>query len=124
MPPFLLALLAAWLPWSCQPATPPPSPAPAATGSTRPLAFKGWELYSWQDATGWRYALLVGTNRNKGTDEILAAARDLDAVLAAIASFSPGEQLFWEPPTFPPEDTIQRVQEACDRAGVKLALLR
>ena len=59
-------------------------------------AFKGMELYSWQnEAGGWQYVVLVGTNRNKTLDEIKAAPLDLQGVKIAIGQMAVGESLFW-----------------------------
>ena len=59
-------------------------------------AFKGMELYSWQNEAGeWRYAILVGTNRNKTLDEVQSTPLDLQAVKNAIAQMAVGESLFW-----------------------------
>ena len=59
-------------------------------------AFKGLELYSWQNENNeWQYAVLAGTNRNKTLDEVQAAPLDLQGVQIAIARMAVGESLFW-----------------------------
>ena len=59
-------------------------------------AFKGMELYAWQDETGgWQYAILEGTNRNKTLAEVQAAPLDLQGVKIAIGKLVVGESLFW-----------------------------
>jgi len=59
-------------------------------------AFKGMELYSWQNKNGeWQYSVLEGTNRNKTIEEILATPLDLQGVKDAIAHMAVGESLFW-----------------------------
>ena len=59
-------------------------------------AFKGMELYSWQDETGeWFYSILVGTNRVKAIDEILANPMDFEEVKAEISKMAVGESVFW-----------------------------
>jgi hypothetical protein len=65
-------------------------------------AMKGWELYSWAEGGGWRFALHLGTNRTKSCAEIknpMAAKnlRELDAALAELAR-TPAESIIWEPP--------------------------
>jgi hypothetical protein len=88
------------------------------------VAFKGIELYSWQDETGkWQYSILAGTNRNKSLDEVQAAPLDLGEVKEAIEKMAVGESLFWMQTAFdqksdqmvtlpvPPEDVIRELQE-------------
>lgn len=59
-------------------------------------AFKGMELYSWQNENGgWQYSILEGTNRNKTLDEIQATPLDLQGVKNAIEKMAVGESLFW-----------------------------
>lgn len=59
-------------------------------------AFKGMELYSWQNKSGeWQYAVLEGANRNKTWDEIQSTPLDLQGVENAIARMAIGESLFW-----------------------------
>jgi diacylglycerol kinase len=59
-------------------------------------AFKGMELYSWQNKSSeWQYAVLEGTNRNKTLDEIQSTPLDLQGVKDAIARMAVGESLFW-----------------------------
>src|SRR6185503_13976930 len=59
-------------------------------------AFKGMELYSWQNEDGgWQYAILEGTNRNKTLEEVQATPLDLQGVKNAIAKMAVGESLFW-----------------------------
>jgi len=60
------------------------------------IAFKGMELYSWQDESGtWQYAILEGTNRNKTLEEVQATPLDLQDVKFAIGQLAVGESLFW-----------------------------
>ena len=88
------------------------------------VAFKGMELYSWQDEAGkWQYAILVGTNRNKSLDEVQVASLDLGEVKETIGGMAVGESLFWMQDVFdassnqvvtlpvPPEDVIRELQE-------------
>jgi hypothetical protein len=75
-------------------------------------AFKGMELYSWQDATGeWKYSIEVGTNMVK--DPVLVKSRPmtLDEVKVAISKLAVGEWLTWMgfiPP--PPEDIMEELR--------------
>ena len=59
-------------------------------------AFKGLELYSWQNTDGeWRYAILEGTNRNKTMKEVQATPLNLRDVKLTIGKLAVGESLFW-----------------------------
>ncbi len=60
------------------------------------LAFKGMELYSWQNSAGeWQYILLPGTNRGKTFEEIQVSPLDLDGIKTALAALPEGESVFW-----------------------------
>lgn len=84
-----ILLFTALLPTSCQ------SEVNSSERETNP-AFKGMELYSWQDETGeWTYSILAGTNRVKSIDEILANPLDFDEVKAEISKMAVGESVFW-----------------------------
>ncbi|HXD10803.1 MAG TPA: diacylglycerol kinase family protein [Anaerolineales bacterium] len=59
-------------------------------------AFKGMELYAWQNKSGgWQYAILEGTNHNKTLAEVQEAPLDLQGVKMAIGQMAVGEALFW-----------------------------
>jgi diacylglycerol kinase (ATP) len=59
-------------------------------------AFKGLDLFSWQNENGeWQYAILEGTNRNKTLEEVQVTPLDLQGVKNAIAKMAVGEALFW-----------------------------
>ena len=59
-------------------------------------AFKGLELFSWQNENGeWQYAILEGTNRNKTLEEVQATPLDLQSVKVTIAQMAVGESVFW-----------------------------
>lgn len=64
--------------------------------SARPkLAFKGYELYSWQSEGEWRFALVPGTNRLKKWSELDAAGASEGEVQRAIAKLPRGERVSW-----------------------------
>ena len=79
-------------------------------------AFKGYELYSWQDARGeWRYALLPGTNRLKYAGEITSAALTEADLRQRLAELPAVETVTWCPPpgmetdppfAMPPDDVV------------------
>lgn len=62
-------------------------------------AFKGYELYSWEEPQGsWQYALLEGTNRLKAADEIADAAISEDELRRELSDLPAGEVVTWCPP--------------------------
>jgi len=90
----------------------------------RQTAFKGMELYSWQNKNKeWQYAVLEGTNRNKTLAEIQATPLDSQGVKNAIAQMAVGESLFWTNNVydasssqtvklpFPPETVVNELKE-------------
>jgi diacylglycerol kinase len=101
------------------------------TRSEQP-AFKGMELYSWQNKDGeWQYAILVGTNRNKTVAEIQSAPLDLQGVKTAIAQLAVGESLFWTTTVYdagsvsfalPPEAVVSELQEFAREKQIDLII--
>jgi len=95
-------------------------------------AFKGWELYSWQEGGAWHYGLLPGTNRIKTWDEVTAAATAQGGTQAHIETqltrLPRGEQVFWVsgqfPRTsFPDQSVVQRLAKLCLERGVALHIV-
>ena len=93
------------------------------------LAFKGYELYSWQSEGEWRFALVPGTNRLKDWSELNAAAAPEGEVQRAIAELPRGETVNWcsrrvegNGPALeePPRDQVQRLLEVARRNEVNL----
>ncbi len=95
---------------------------PAAT--LPPESMKGYELYSWQDGSQWKFSLLTGTNREKTLDEIQSTDKTLDGVDAlrsALEIISPGQTITWsakEPLAFPPEEIVGQVEQICRDQGL------
>jgi len=104
-------------------------------------AMKGYELYSWKVKGRWHYALLTGTNRAKGYDEITAQATTrvgMAALEAELNKLQRGEEVFWmsaahrdvEKPhakgapvlELPSRQRINRVKAYCEKRGIKLVL--
>jgi hypothetical protein len=98
-------------------------------------AFKGMELYSWQDQAGrWRFSILVGTNRNKTVTEVQERALSGTELRAAFCTMAKNEQVFWMPyavetetgqhRTFPhpPKEVQQQIQALADRCQVQLVV--
>jgi hypothetical protein len=96
-------------------------------------AFKGMELYSWQDQAGrWRFSILPGTNRNKTVTEVQDQPLSMVEIEAAFCTMAKGEQVFWMPyaveadsrehRTFPhpPKEIQKEIQALADRCQVQL----
>ena len=100
------------------------------TAAQLPESMKGYELYSWQDGNQWKFSLLVGTNREK----TLAEIKSPDTVLLGIAALESalkrvpsGQYVTWssgETLTFPPDNIVQRVEEACKNQGLLLNMAK
>lgn len=92
---------------------------------------KGYELYSWLDGNTWTFTLVMGTNRVKSFDEIVALPgeeRGLVWLKDELERLPPGETVFWSAgrvpgTTLPPEDVIRAVQSRCAQLGPELYLL-
>ena len=61
-------------------------------------SMKGYELYSWQDGSTWKFSLLVGTNREKSLDEIKSAdvvLSGVDALKTTLQKVPSGQYITW-----------------------------
>ncbi len=91
-----------------------------------PESMKGYELYSWQEGSQWRFSLLVGTNREKSLEEIKSADTALpgvDALILALEQMPEGQYITWssrETLSFPPDDIIKQVEKTCEERGLIL----
>lgn len=97
---------------------------PTPSGGERSM--KGWELYSWQTGDTWRFALMIGTNRLKGWDEIRAA--EVRDVIAQLRELAEGETVIWvfgrgTQTALPPAETVDEIQDLCRRQGLELIIL-
>jgi hypothetical protein len=108
----------------------PCNPGPGGTtGATLDLAFKGYELYSWQEEGEWVFALVLGTNRLKTHAEVTAEANHLDfpALMAKLAELPPGEQVFWltnriPGMALPSEAVVSELSTFCMENGIEIAV--
>jgi len=110
--------------------TPGGNLSPRATQS----AFKGMELYSWQDAKGnWQFAVLAGTNRLKSAEEVRVHPLSLTQVEEQISGMAAGEQVLWltqasdmsgAPIVFPlpPKGMVRELQDFAASRQVNLYL--
>ncbi len=103
-------------------------PTTEAARGSRP-AFKGIELYSWQDPATqkWRFVLLAGTNRIKTPAEIMAgqaAIGSVEALKEQLSRLAPEESVFWLVPdsrfALPPPAIVAGIVRHA--AGVDVAL--
>jgi len=102
-----------------------------AQEKSAPKAFKGIELYSWQDSKGqWLFALLFGTNRLKSEAEIkrqqnqLSSTEELERRFARLAK---GEEIFWQGAgiegfAYPEKNIVEEVASSARKAKVNLRL--
>ena len=98
-------------------------------------AFKGMELYSWQDqAGGWRFSILPGTNRNKSVSEVQEQPLSRAEVQVAFCQMAKKEQVFWMPYAveadtgqhrsfaYTPEEIQTQIRTFADRCKVQLVV--
>ena len=91
-----------------------------------PESMKGYELYSWQDSGQWKFALLIGTNREKTLDEIKSAdvlLSSLDELKSALEKIPTGQYVTWsskETLSLPPDDIVKQIEQTCKDAGLIL----
>ncbi len=73
-----------------------------------PRAFKGYELYSWEEEGQWHFTLITGTNRIKTIEEITSEGDSVsvtgwvkiqvvgaDAIKDVLSRLPEGESVFW-----------------------------
>jgi hypothetical protein len=92
------------------------------------LAAKGYELYSWEAAGTWRYALLFGTNRNKTRAELVAAATDLSTLQRQLSVLTVSEYVFWVPlpdgrSSLPDAEIVADVSDYCKARQLDLTVM-
>jgi len=116
-PSLFFAILLAIFLSGCRTGSQPTATLPAES-------MKGYELYSWQEGSQWKFSLLTGTNREKTLDEIQstdAAVEGVDALRSALEGISVGQTITWsakEPLAFPPEEIVQQVAQICRDQGL------
>ena len=114
-----------------------PGESPVVSLSTRPsqTAFKGMELYAWQNEDGdWLFSVMLGTNRYKFVEEVQANALDIGGVGQRFCEMAVGETVFWTSGAvdasgdyvsfpFPPADLVGRLREQATQCEVVLIVL-
>ena len=97
-------------------------------------AFKGIELYSYQNEDGdWAFSVLPGTNRAKFIEEGKSGSLDLDQLEECFCKLAVGEHVFWmdlsktvqeesEKATFPfpPNALVQQVLDLANNCEIEL----
>jgi hypothetical protein len=105
-----------------------------------PGSMKGYELYSWQEADGWHFALITGTNRNKTIGEITSRENTLsetglvyvhgvgeEAVKAILDKVPSGTWVSWRDGSFvtdgnsleyPSQDFVDRIRNHAAACGL------
>jgi len=139
-------------------AVPQKSPTPvrvttlniSALAAKYPLAFKGYELLTWQKDGEWVFTILAGTNRQKNFDEILNAENTFtnteiikvtvigeDSFKELINHLPKGEWITWGGMvlqgeiasstlyfTYPPDKVVDELIAYCKSRGITLMTLK
>ena len=86
-------------------------------------AFKGWELYVWQDKGDTYFSFKEGTNCLKTDAEITAAAvKGIDAIKSKLDELKPGEEVFLSGRkllTQSPKEQADLLHQYCQKIGLK-----
>jgi hypothetical protein len=110
-----------------------------------PAAFKGYELYSWQQDGQWQFTLIGGTNRNKTRAEILTSkssisesgvvvvyATGVNELKTVLSRISSGQSIGWmigPRPTdpadqiefqLPPVEIVSEIKEYAQQCGLQM----
>ena len=103
-------------------------------------SMKGWELYSWPDGTGWKYSILIGTNRVKTYKEVTTNEIQVtgeDSLKKILDKFPKNEMISWfgsnwlkqtwndDPQniSLPPEQITRIIQRFCDQKELQLQII-
>lgn len=99
-------------------------------------SMKGWELYSWPTESDWKYSILIGTNRNKTYQEVLANKISVvgkDSLKRLLDKFPANEQIFWSRKPFgddwgnislPDDNTINEIKDYCTQKKLVLTVVK
>ena len=91
-----------------------------------PESMKGYELYSWQEGSQWKFSILIGTNREKTLDEIKAeetVLHGVEALIAALQQMPAGQYITWssrETLSFPPAEVVEQIEATCTQQSLIL----
>jgi hypothetical protein len=102
-----------------------------AQNSPKKHSMKGFELYSWQENSAWKFSILIGTNRNKKLEEIKApevTLHNLKELERALSDLAKGEYVTWLKPSqlpelsLPPVATTEKIRRWCKALGLNLQM--
>jgi hypothetical protein len=90
-------------------------------------SIKGFEIYSWKENNDWCFALLIGTNRLKTQEEVMAEGTRLAGVerlKQALEKIERGQAVVWSRAPIPgmqmpPADAVQAIRAHCRELGLK-----
>jgi hypothetical protein len=107
-----------------------PTPPAGHSRLEKPL-FKGVEMYSWRDGRVWKFSLLIGTNRNKSEQEVMAKSATvtgLEQIKARLATLAVGEYVSWsnsglrqKPFAYPSAAVIAELVRFCASKQIELS---
>jgi hypothetical protein len=96
-------------------------------------SMKGWELYSWPKGKYFYYSLLIGTNRSKTYEEVIANKLQVsgkDSLKLLLNKFPENESLFWFGAAWsvknsgsfalPDEKTVNEIKAFCSQKKLTL----
>ena len=100
----------------------------------------GWELYSWQNNSGWRYSLMVGTDKINTSEAVLSNPYNVNGreqLKLLIRSLPSGEEIVWFGPEWisenmkgltsiyemPPLLTQYDIHSFCQKKTIKLSFV-
>lgn len=103
-------------------------------------SMKGWELYSWQVGSNWKYSLMVGTNSLKTYSSIInnhISVTGEDSIKVLLSRLPNEEEVFWIGKKWiadimqinfgeiqlPPRYVQIDIKEFCDNHNLKLTII-
>jgi len=102
-------------------------------------SMKGWELYSWQVGSNWKYSLMVGTNSVKTYSSIInnhISVTGEDSLKVFLSRLPYQEEVFWIGMDWledilgdsgeiqlPPRSIQIDIKEFCDNHNLKLTII-
>ncbi|HAH24494.1 MAG TPA: hypothetical protein DCL77_12210 [Prolixibacteraceae bacterium] len=98
-------------------------------------SMKGWELYSWPHGSDWNYSILMGTNRAKTYQEVVAntiAVVGKDSLKMLLDKFPAKEEILWIGKhagddwvnlSLPDANTVNEIKNYCQQKDLVLSLI-
>ena len=102
-------------------------------------SMKGWELYSWQENSDWKYSFMIGTNAQKALVQVTTNPISVigeDSLKVILKKLPQGEEIIWlgqlwleknwrsnyENLMLPPRKIQIDIKEFCDSRNLKLII--